>query len=82
MKNNSYENVLAATDAERKRFGELLASEQLVIPEKTFLLHWIDRDEPQEIKGETIARAFTLAGFGTGAIAALDWYEEIKEIKI
>jgi hypothetical protein len=75
MKNNTYENILAATDTERKVFGDLLPSE----PEKTFLLHWIGQDKPEEVKGENIARTFTAAGIGAGAIAALDWYEEIGE---
>ncbi len=73
----TYENVLVATDAERKRFDELLASKTEKTIEKTFLLHWIGQDEPEEIKGETVARAFTIAGYGAGAITALDWYEEI-----
>lgn len=71
---NTYENILAATDAERKTFGDLLPPEK----EKTFLLHWLGQDEPEEVKGENIVRAFTAAGLGAGAIAALDWYEEIE----
>lgn len=59
------ENILAATDAERT--------------EKTFLLHWLGQNEPEEIKGENITRAFTAAGYGAGAIRALDWYEEWYE---
>ena len=42
---------------------------------KTFKLHWLHGDT-EIIKGNTIAEAFMLAGYGGGAIRALDWYEE------
>lgn len=44
---------------------------------KTFKLHWLD-GKTELIKGNTIASAFTSAGYGAGALRALDWYEEIK----
>lgn len=45
---------------------------------KTFILHWVDGKE-EEVHGNTIAEAFANAGYGHGAIQALDWYEEKKE---
>ena len=47
---------------------------------KTFRLHWLNGDT-EKIKGESISDAFTKAGYGSGALRALDWYEEIKEEK-
>lgn len=47
---------------------------------KTFRLHWLSGDI-ETIKGESISDAFTKAGYGLGALRALDWYEEIKEEK-
>ena len=44
---------------------------------KTFILHWLDGKE-EEIEGYSIADAFTRAGYGSGALRALDWYEEKK----
>jgi hypothetical protein len=43
--------------------------------QKTFKLHWLHGDT-EFVKGNTIAEAFMLAGYGGGAIRALDWYEE------
>lgn len=43
---------------------------------KTFRLHWLDQ-KTEEVQGYDIADAFRRAGYGGGAIAALDWYEEI-----
>ncbi len=43
--------------------------------QKTFKLHWL-RGNTEIVKGDTIAEAFTLAGYGGGAIRALDWYKE------
>ena len=48
---------------------------------KTFLLHWLGSDDIEEVNGESISEAFMLAGYGGGAINALDWYEEITETK-
>lgn len=51
---------------------------------KTFCLYWSDGEE-ETICGESISDAFTKAGYGVGAIRALDYYkeltdEEVKEI--
>jgi|688.fasta_scaffold1212527_1 hypothetical protein len=43
---------------------------------KTFILHWLGSSEPETIKGYDIADAFRRAGYGDGALAALDYYEE------
>lgn len=45
---------------------------------KTFILHWLGSSEPETIKGYDIADAFRRAGYGGGALAALDYYEEVK----
>lgn len=45
---------------------------------RTFKLHWLD-GSIELVYGNTIAEAFTLAGYGGGALAALDYYEEVKE---
>lgn len=45
---------------------------------KTYKLTWFD-GRVEEITGSNIHYAFTKAGYGAGAIVALDWYEEIKE---
>lgn len=42
--------------------------------EKKFTLYW-RYGERQVITGETIEAAFTAAGYGAGAIHALDWYD-------
>jgi len=44
---------------------------------KTFELHW-RTGEPQTIQGVDIADAMTQAGYGLGALAALDYWEEVK----
>ena len=44
---------------------------------KTYILHWkIGKNE--KVSGEDIAKAITHAGYGAGAILALDYYEEVK----
>ena len=45
---------------------------------KIFKLYWLD-GEIEEVRGNTIADAFTRAGYGAGAIGALDYYEEVKK---
>jgi hypothetical protein len=45
---------------------------------KKFLLHWLD-GKTEEASGVSIADAFRRAGYGGGAIRALDYYEEVKE---
>lgn len=46
--------------------------------DRTFIIHWRDGTK-SEIVGRTIERAFTKAGYGHGAIKAIDYYEEKKE---
>ncbi len=43
--------------------------------EKTFTLHWIG-GKTEVVKGETIATAMTAAGYGGGAVRALDYYSD------
>lgn len=45
---------------------------------KKYKLHWLD-NKTEIIKGFDIADAFMRAGYGAGALRALDYYEEIKE---
>lgn len=47
---------------------------------KTFKLHWLT-GRTEEISGETISEAMMLAGYGGGAVRALDYYEEVKQPK-
>jgi hypothetical protein len=49
--------------------------------DKTFKLVWCDGKE-QYIYGRDVSEAFNNAGYGGGAIAALDYYEEIKPKKL
>ena len=44
---------------------------------KKFKLYWLD-GKTEIIEGENIGNAFARAGYGAGALNALDWYEEIK----
>jgi len=49
-----------------------------------FLLHWQD-GKTECIKGNTISEAFTRAGYGNGALKALDYYTRLTirdEIKL
>lgn len=39
-----------------------------------FTLYWLNGDR-KVVKGETIEQAFTIAGYGNGAIRAMDWYD-------
>ena len=41
--------------------------------EREFVLHWKDRKE-EIVKGKDIADAFTKAGYGAGAVSALDYF--------
>ena len=43
---------------------------------KKFRLYWLDGKE-EIIEGETIAKAFTAAGYGAGAIHPLVYCEDI-----
>lgn len=40
----------------------------------TYILHWLS-GKTEEIEGLSIADAFMRAGYGGGALAALDYYE-------
>ena len=44
---------------------------------RTFVLYWLD-GKVEEIQGYSIADAFSRAGYGNGAIRALDYWEEKK----
>ena len=44
---------------------------------KEFKLHWLGGDT-ETVNGSTIADAFMRAGYGGGAMGALDWWEEVK----
>jgi hypothetical protein len=44
---------------------------------KTFKLHWL-HGQVDTVEGYDIADAFRRAGFGGGALAALDYWEEVK----
>ena len=48
--------------------------------EKMFILHWLTGKE-ETVKGISISDAFTKAGYGYGALKALDYYEEVKTIE-
>ena len=45
---------------------------------KKFILFWLD-GKTEEVSGYDIADAFRRAGYGGGAIRALDYYEEKKD---
>lgn len=42
---------------------------------KTFILHWFDRTT-EKVNGDSISQAFMMAGYGAGALRALDYWEE------
>ena len=44
--------------------------------ERVFRLHWIG-GQTEEIKGPSLAEAMTQAGYGAGAVRALDYFEDI-----
>lgn len=44
---------------------------------KTFKLFW-KGGEVETVTGKNIADALSRAGYGAGALAALDYYEEVK----
>lgn len=46
--------------------------------EKTFILHWLDKTDTT-ITGTDIKDALYRAGFGAGAIAACDYWEEATD---
>jgi len=43
---------------------------------KKFKLYWLDGKE-EVVEGTSIADAFMRAGYGNGAIRALDYYEQL-----
>ena len=42
-----------------------------------FIVYWKDKTS-ETIEGDTIAQAFTHAGYGEGALKALDYYEKVR----
>ena len=48
-------------------------------PEKTFILHWRGGIKDSTITGRDIADAVRKAGYGGGAMGALDYWEEKEE---
>ena len=44
---------------------------------KTFELHWLG-GKTEVVRGHDIADAFRRAGYGNGAIRALDYFEEVS----
>lgn len=44
---------------------------------KKFKLFWLD-GKTEEVTGETIANAFNRAGYGSGALGALDYWKEVE----
>jgi len=44
---------------------------------KKYILHWLT-GKTETVEGTSIADAFNRAGYGAGALPALDWYEEVK----
>ena len=47
---------------------------------KEFILHWKDGKD-EKVKGTNIADAMTKAGYGKGALPALDYWEEVEKKK-
>lgn len=45
---------------------------------KTFELHWGD-GAVELVHGESISQAFMLAGYGAGALSALDYYVDLVD---
>ena len=48
------------------------------IGERIFKLHWL-HNKAETIHGLDIADAIRKAGYGEGAMSALDYWEEVKE---
>lgn len=44
---------------------------------RAFIIHWLD-NTTSKIYGYSIDDAFMKAGFGAGALSAIDWWEEVK----
>jgi hypothetical protein len=47
---------------------------------KTFIFHWKD-GKSEELMGDDVANALNRAGYGGGALGALDYYEIKRDIK-
>ena len=47
--------------------------------QKYYKLHWLTGQVEIIHGGNSISEAFAIAGYGGGAIRALDWYEECAE---
>jgi len=47
------------------------------VDEKRFTLHWLD-GKKETVTGTSIPDAFARAGYGSGALAAVDYFEEVK----
>ena len=45
---------------------------------KTYILHW-KTGELDRVSGKDIVDAMNHAGYGAGAVAALDYYEEVEK---
>lgn len=71
--------------AERRAYNEARAALEAAIsaalppPNKRFRLHWRG-GKTEEVIGPEIASAMNNAGYGGGAVRALDWYEEIHDV--
>ncbi len=46
-----------------------------------YRFHWRDSREPDESYGRDVSEALFRLGFGSGAILALDYYEELSGFK-
>jgi len=53
------------------------ARKTLSVPIKQFVLYWIG-GKSETISGDNISDAFRRAGYGAGALSALDYYETIS----
>ena len=42
-----------------------------------FKIYWLD-GSTEVVHGETVADAMTNAGYGRGAVTAIDWYEPVS----
>jgi hypothetical protein len=51
--------------------------ETKVVTWRKFILHWLSY-KPEEIEGYDIGDAIRRAGYGGGALRALDYWEEVK----
>jgi hypothetical protein len=47
---------------------------------KTFIVYWLDGNATP-VHGVTVEKAFTNSGYGAGALAAVDFYDEDSRIK-